>query len=69
MTAEILYAQHEYDLAFQVYEEIIQQDAFSALVIPALAKLVTCADKLNLTEKKEQYYSLLHDVFGASVQP
>ena len=69
LTAEILYAQHEYDLAFQVYEEIIQQDAFSALVLPALGKLVACADKLNLTEKKEQYYSLLHDVFGEKAQP
>lgn len=69
LTAEILYAQHEYDLAFQVYEEIIQQDAFSSLVLPALGKLVACADKLNLTEKKEQYYSLLHDVFGETVQP
>ncbi len=66
LTAEILYAQKEYDLAFQVYEEVIQQYAFSGLVLSALDRLVTCADKLNLTAKKEQYYSLLHDIFGAA---
>ena len=65
LTAEILYAQQEYDLAFQVYEEVIQQYAFSGLVLASLDRLVSCADKLNLTEKKEQYYSLLHDFFGA----
>ena len=65
LTAEILYAQHEYDLAFQVYEEVIQQYAFSGLVLAALDRLVSCADKLNLTAKKEQYYSLLHDFFEA----
>ena len=66
LTAEILYAQHEYDLAFQVYEEVIQQYAFSGLVLAALGRLVSCADKLNLTAKKEQYYSLLHDFFEAT---
>lgn len=62
--AEILLAQKEFDLALQAYEDIINNYAFSGLVVNALKKAAGCAEKLNLSEKKAQYESLLKDVFG-----
>lgn len=62
--AEILLAQKEFDLALQAYEDIINNYAFSGLVINALKKAAGCAEKLNLTDKKAQYESLIKDVFG-----
>lgn len=61
--AEILLAQREYDLALQAYEDIISNYAFSGLVINALKKAAGCAEKLNLSDKKAQYESLIKDVF------
>ncbi len=62
--AEMLFGQKEYDLSMQLYEEILRQHAFSGLVIKSLGRLIVCTDKLKLTKKKEQYYSILHDFFG-----
>lgn len=62
--AEILLAQKEFDLALQAYEDIINNYAFSGLVVSALKKAAGCAEKLNLADKKAQYESLLKDVFG-----
>ena len=47
----------------QVYEEILQKDAFSGLVLKTLGRLVVCSTKLKLKKKEEQYYSVLHDFF------
>ncbi len=60
---EILFTQNEYDLAMQIYEEIIHHYAFSGVVIPALAKLVVCYEKLNIKDKKAKYQSILVDIF------
>lgn len=62
--AEMLFSQNEYDLAMQLYEEILRQHAFSGLVIKSLGRLIVCTDKLKLSKKKEKYYSILHDFFG-----
>lgn len=60
---EILMAQGEYDLAMQAFDEIVGHQAFSGVVLGALRNLVVCADKLGLAQKKDQYQSLLRDVF------
>ena len=64
LIGELLFRQKEYDLALQVFEEIISNYAFSGIVIKALEKIVNCADKLQLVEKKERYQSMLKDVFN-----
>jgi TolA-binding protein len=60
---ELLFIQGEYDLAMQVYEEIVQKDAFSGIVIKTLGRLIVCSEKLKLKKKQQKYYSILHDFF------
>jgi TolA-binding protein len=57
--------QNEYDLALQSFDDVITKNAHSGIVIEALKGALTCADKLGLSDKKEQYQSLLKDVFGS----
>lgn len=64
LIGSLLLEQREYDLALQVFEEIIQKYAFSHVVLNALEGLVVCSEKLNLPQKRDQYYSMLSDVFG-----
>ncbi len=59
----ILLIQNEYDLALQVFEEIIHHYAFSGVVIPTLRNIIICADKLKLESKKVKYQSVLVDIF------
>lgn len=59
----ILFQQKEYDLALQVYEEVIHNYALSSVVLNSLGKLIVCCEKLNLKQKRDQYYSILHDFF------
>lgn len=68
LMGEILFGQGEYDLAMQIFEEILQKHAFSGLVIKTLGRLIVCSEKLKLAGKQEKYYSILHDFFdqGAS---
>ncbi len=63
---ELLFRQGEYDLAMQVFEDILQKDAFSGIVIKTLGRLIACSEKLKLKKKQEQYYSILHDFFEES---
>jgi len=63
LMGEILFNQGEYDLALQVFEEILGNYAFSGLVIKTLGRLIVCSDKLKLAGKQEKYYSILHDFF------
>lgn len=63
MLGDLLFSQGEYDLALQVYEEVIKKYSFSGYVIKALGKLVACSEKLKQPEKQAKYYSLLHDIF------
>lgn len=63
---ELLFRQGEFDLAMQVFEDVLQKDAFSGLVIKTLGRLIACSEKLKLKKKQEQYYSILHDFFEES---
>ncbi|MCY4524927.1 MAG: hypothetical protein OXB84_09315 [Halobacteriovoraceae bacterium] len=65
LKGEILFQQNEYDLAMQLLEEMVEKYAFSGMVLVALRRLLVCAEKLKLKEKRKKYYSLLHDFFGA----
>jgi tetratricopeptide (TPR) repeat protein len=60
---EALFRAKDYDLAMQVYEEIINQSAFSGVVLKTMERLVVCAENLKLESKRARYYSLLHDFF------
>ena len=62
---EILFIQEEYDLAMQVFEEIINQHAFSAVIIKSLDRLVECSKKLGLSKKERRYFSILKDIFNS----
>ena len=62
-TGEVLFQQGKYDLAMQAFEEIIQREAFSGIVQKALERLITCSEKLGVEDKREKYYSMLHDFF------
>ena len=66
LLGEILFKQQEYDLAMQIFEEIINKYAFSGLVLQTLGRLVVCSEKLKLTKKRELYYSILHDFFESN---
>ncbi|OUR96492.1 hypothetical protein A9Q84_09080 [Halobacteriovorax marinus] len=63
---ELLFIQQEYDLAMQVFEEIIHKDAFSGLVLKVLGRLIVCSEKLKQTKKQQRYYSVLHDFFESA---
>ena len=62
----LLMKQQIFDLALQTFEEIIQNHAYSSVVLDALKQSIACSEKLNLTDKKTQYKSLLKDVFGVN---
>jgi len=67
LVGESLFKQGDYDLSMQIFEEIIEKDAFSGTVIKALGRLIVCSEKLKLEKKKERYYSLLHDFFESTI--
>lgn len=60
---EILFNQQEYDLALQIYEEVIKQEAFSGIVLKTLGRLIVCTENLKLTQKRDTYFSILNDFF------
>ncbi len=61
---ELFFKQSEFDLALQMYEEVITQNAGSGMVIEALPKIIVSCEKLGLPSKKEQYQTLMKDVFN-----
>ena len=67
LVGESLFKQGDYDLSMQIFEEIIEKEAFSGTVIKALGRLIVCSEKLKLEKKKERYYSLLHDFFESTI--
>lgn len=60
---EMLFDKGQYDLALQVFEDVISHFSHSGIVLDALRFSVICADKLGIVNKKEQYASILNDVF------
>jgi hypothetical protein len=55
----------QFDLALQVFEDIINKHSESGVVLDALQGAVVASDKLGVVNKKEQYMSMLNDVFGS----
>lgn len=62
---EMLLSKGQYDLALQVFEDIIQKHADSGIVLDALRGAVMASEQLGITTKKDQYASMLNDVFGS----
>lgn len=60
---EILFSKEQYDLALQVFEDIINKNSQSGVVLDALKFAVVCSEKLGIQNKKDQYASMLTDVF------
>jgi TolA-binding protein len=63
-TGEILLAQGQTDLALQTFEDIIFKHSDSGVVLEALKGAQVASDKLGITAKKDQYASMINDVFG-----
>jgi tetratricopeptide (TPR) repeat protein len=62
---EMLLDRGQFDLALQIFEDIITKHANSGVVLEALRGAVTASDKLGIPNKKDQYSSMLNDVFGS----
>jgi len=62
---ELLFLQQEFELAKQMFEQIIERHAYSSVVLKALGRLIVCCERLNLSHEKDKYYSILHDFFEA----
>ena len=62
---EMLYEKGQYDLALQVFEDIINKYAYSGVVLESLKYAQICSEKLGLQNKKDQYSSMINDVFEA----
>jgi len=63
LIGEIMFKQNEYDLAMQLFEEIIFKYAETSIVLPALKKLIICTQKLKLSSKNAKYSSYYYDLF------
>lgn len=61
---EMLLGRGQYDLALQVFEDIINKHAESGIVLDALRGAVMATEQLGIPNKKDQYASMLNDVFG-----
>ncbi len=62
---EMLLEKGQHDLALQVFEDIINKNSHSGIVLAALKQAQVCAEKLGIQNKNEQYTSMLIDVFGS----
>jgi TolA-binding protein len=60
---EVLFQQGEFDLAMQIFEDVIKTEAFSGIVLKTLGRLIVCSEKLNQEQKRETYFSMFHDFF------
>ena len=62
---EMLLGRGQYDLALQVFEDVINRYAESGVVLDALRGAVLASGKLGIDNKRDQYSSMLNDVFGS----
>lgn len=62
---DMLLARGQFDLALQIFEDVINKNADSGIVLDALKGAVVASEKLGLPNKKDQYSSMLTDVFGS----
>lgn len=65
---EMLLGRGQYDLALQVFEDVINKNSESGIVLDALKYAVVASEKLGATAKRDQYASMLNDVFGSQGQ-
>ena len=65
LMGEMYFIQKEYDLAMQIFEDVIKNYSFSGVVIKALGKLEACSKNLKQPEKQKVYHSMINDVFGS----
>lgn len=63
LLGEIMFSQKEYDMALQIFEDIINNYSFSGLVIKALERLEVCSKNLGESKKQKRYHSMLNDIF------
>jgi hypothetical protein len=63
-TGIIFMKMNKFDLALQVFEDIITAQAFSGVVLDSLKNAQVCAARLGLKEKELRYQSILEDFFG-----
>jgi len=63
LRGEMMFSQKEYDLALQIFEDIIKNYSFSGVIIKALNRLEACSKNLKLPKKQKRYHSILHDFF------
>jgi hypothetical protein len=61
---EILVLQKEYELAQQVFQEIIDHYSFSSVSIDALREIIKCFQSQNNEEKVKEYGALLEKITG-----
>ena len=60
---ELLYDKGQFDLALQVFEDIIKNHSHSGVVLDSLKYAAVCSEKLGIQNKKDQYTSMINDVF------
>lgn len=65
LMGEMYFTQKEYDLAMQIFEDIVKNYSFSGVVIKALGRLEACSKNLKQPEKQKVYHSMINDVFGS----
>ena len=65
LIGDLLFAQGSYDLAMQMFEEILKNYAFSGVVLKTFPRLIACAKELKLDQKLQQYTSIFYDVFSS----
>jgi tetratricopeptide (TPR) repeat protein len=63
--AQMLFERNQFDLSLQIFEDIISKNAQSGVVLESLEYAVKCSEKLGIQNKKDQYASMLNDVFEA----
>ena len=63
--AEVLFLQKEFDLAMQIYEEVLIKMTYSAYARESLERLVVCTEKLNRESKNTYYQSMLKKFSGS----
>jgi tetratricopeptide (TPR) repeat protein len=61
---QIYLEKKQFDLALQVFEKVITENAFSGKVLVALSGAVDSCAGLDLTDKKLRYQSMLTDFFS-----
>jgi len=63
---KLLFEQQEYDLAMQVFEEIVKSHSYSGIALMAVEDVIKCAEKLKLQDVLDTYKNFNHKYFKES---